>query len=290
MAMTETTERSTEADGESKTDSESNTEGESNIEDKSAASGESDTDAKIAVEGLSKRYDARGGTVEALADVTFEVEDGELLCVVGPSGCGKTTLFRTIAGLESPTRGRVTVDGDPVTDPGIDRGMVFQNYALFPWRTVRGNIRFGLDRPTCDCPDCEARVEELVELVGLSGFEEAYPKELSGGMKQRVGIARALAVDPEVLLMDEPFGSLDPETRDRLHAELLDIWRETDKTVLFVTHEVEEAVKLGDRVLVMAADPGRVAETVEVSLDRPRERASVEFVEYVSEIRDLLGH
>jgi NitT/TauT family transport system ATP-binding protein len=278
MAMTETTERSTESENESNMNSESNT------------GGESDTDAKIAVEGLSKRYDARGETVEALADVNFEVEDGEFLCVVGPSGCGKTTLFRTIAGLESPTDGRVTVDSDPVTDPGIDRGMVFQNYALFPWRTVCGNIRFGLDRPTCDCPDCEARVEELVELVGLSGFEDAYPKELSGGMKQRVGIARALAVDPEVLLMDEPFGSLDPETRDRLHAELLDVWRETDKTVLFVTHEVEEAVKLGDRVLVMAADPGRVAETVEVSIDRPRERASVEFVEYVSEIRDRIGH
>jgi NitT/TauT family transport system ATP-binding protein len=278
MAMTETTECATESENESNMDSESNT------------GGESDTDAKIVVDGLAKRYDARGEIVEALADVNFEVEDGEFLCVVGPSGCGKTTLFRTIAGLESPTDGRVTVDGDPVTDPGIDRGMVFQNYALFPWRTVRGNIRFGLDRPTCDCPDCEARVEELVELVGLSGFEDAYPKELSGGMKQRVGIARALAVDPEVLLMDEPFGSLDPETRDRLHGELLDIWRETDKTVLFVTHEVEEAVKLGDRVLVMAADPGRVAETVEVSMDRPRERASVEFVEYVSEIRDCIGH
>ena len=244
---------------------------------------------KIVVDGVSKRYDARGGTVEALADVNFEVEDGEFLCVVGPSGCGKTTLFRTIAGLESPTNGSVTVDGAPVTDPGIDRGMVFQNYALFPWRTVRGNVRFGLDRPACDCSDCEARVAELVDLVGLSGFEDAYPKELSGGMKQRVGIARALAVDPEVLLMDEPFGSLDPETRDRLHAELLDVWRETDKTVLFVTHEVEEAVKLGDRVLVMAADPGRVAETVEVPLDRPRDRARVEFVEYVSEIRDRIG-
>jgi NitT/TauT family transport system ATP-binding protein len=244
--------------------------------------------AKIVVDDLSKRYAARGETVEALADVNFDVADGEFLCLVGPSGCGKTTLFRTIAGLDSPSEGGVYVDGKCVTDPGIDRGMVFQNYALFPWRTVRGNIRFGLDRPACDCPDCAARVRELIDLVGLSGFEDAYPKELSGGMKQRVGIARALAVDPDILLMDEPFGSLDPETRDRLHGELLDIWRETNKTVLFVTHEVEEAVTLGDRVLVMGANPGHVRTTVDVSLDRPRKRTSGDFVECVERIREQI--
>lgn len=247
------------------------------------------TGSKIVVDGLSKRYDASGGPVTALDDVNFEVEHGEFLCVVGPSGCGKTTLFRTIAGLESPTEGGVYVDDERVTDPGIDRGMVFQNYALFPWRTVKGNIRFGLDRPTCGCPNCEKRVQELIDLVGLSGFENTYPKELSGGMKQRVGIARALAVDPNVLLMDEPFGSLDPDTRDTLHDELLHIWRETSKTVLFVTHEVEEAIMLGDRILVMSSDPGRVSEVVDVSLDRPRQRTDIEFVEYVSEIRDSLG-
>jgi len=245
--------------------------------------------SKIVVDSLSKRYEVRGETVTALDDVNFEVADGELLCIVGPSGCGKTTLFRTIAGLESPSEGTVSVDDKPVTEPGIDRGMVFQNYALFPWRTVRGNIRFGLDRPTCECPDCEQRVQELVDLVGLSGFEDAYPKELSGGMKQRVGIARALAVDPDVLLMDEPFGSLDPNTRDTLHGELLDIWRATNKTILFVTHEVEEAVTLADRILVMASDPGRVNSVVDVSLARPRQRTDIEFVEYVSDIRERLS-
>ena len=245
--------------------------------------------AKIVVDGLSKRYDSRGTALEALADVSFEVADGEFCCVVGPSGCGKTTLLRLVAGLESPTAGRVLVDGDPVTEPGIDRGMVFQDDALFPWRTVRGNVRFGLDRPACDCPDCEARVRELLDLVGLSGFGDAYPSELSGGMKQRVGIARALAVDPAVLLMDEPFASLDPSTRERLHDELLDIWRETDKTVLFVTHDIEEAVALGDRVVVMESDPGRVDDVVDVSRDRPRERTSTAFVETVARIRDRIA-
>jgi NitT/TauT family transport system ATP-binding protein len=247
------------------------------------------SESKITVDSLSKRYDVRGETVTALDDVSFEVPAGEFRCIVGPSGCGKTTLFRTIAGLEVPSEGNVYVDDERVTEPGIDRGMVFQNYALFPWRTVRGNIRFGLDRPTCDCPNCEQRVQELVDLVGLSGFEDAYPKELSGGMKQRVGIARALAVDPDVLLMDEPFGSLDPNTRDTLHGELLDIWRATNKTILFVTHEVEEAVTLADQILVMAADPGRVSDVVDVSLDRPRQRTDIEFVEYVSDIRERLG-
>nr|WP_249038747.1 ABC transporter ATP-binding protein [Haloterrigena salifodinae] len=257
---------------------------------------DSDTDpnrksaaAKIVVDGLSKRYDSRGARLEALADVSLEVADGEFCCVVGPSGCGKTTLLRLIAGLESPTAGRVLVDGDPVTEPGVDRGMVFQEDALFPWRTVRGNVRFGLDRPACDCPDCEARVRDLLELVGLSGFGDAYPRDLSGGMKQRVGIARALAVDPEVLLLDEPFASLDSGTRERLHGELLEIWRETDKTVLFVTHDIEEAIALGDRVVVMDDRPGRVDDVVDVRLERPRDRASTAFVETVARIRDRIA-
>jgi NitT/TauT family transport system ATP-binding protein len=167
--------------------------------------------------------------------------------------------------------------------------MVFQEYALFPWRTVRGNIRFGLDRPACDCPDCEGRVRELIDLVGLDGFEDAYPKELSGGMKQRVGIARALAPDPEIILMDEPFGSVDARTRDRLHAELLDIWTQTGQTVVFVTHDIDEAVTLADRVVVMDADPGTVQSTFSIDLERPRQRTSRDFVDHVARIRDALG-
>jgi NitT/TauT family transport system ATP-binding protein len=241
---------------------------------------------KISVRNLSKAYES----THALDDVSFSVTDGEFCCVVGPSGCGKTTLLRTIAGLDDPDSGSVLIDGDPVTGPGLDRGMVFQEYALFPWRTVRGNIRFGLDRPACDCVDCEARVRELVDLVGLEDFEDAYPKELSGGMKQRVGIARALAPDPETLLMDEPFGSVDARTRDRLHAELLDIWAQTEQTVVFVTHDIDEAVTLADRVIVMDSGPGTVQSTVSVDLTRPRDRTAHDFVEHVARIRDELGH
>jgi NitT/TauT family transport system ATP-binding protein len=197
--------------------------------------------------------------------------------------------LRTIAGLETPDAGSVLVDGGPVTGPGLDRGMVFQEYALFPWRTVRGNIRFGLDRPACGCSDCERRVQELVDLVGLDGFEDSYPKALSGGMKQRVGIARAIAPDPEILLMDEPFGSVDARTRDRLHAELLDIWAKTDQSVVFVTHDIDEAVTLADKIVIMDAEPGTVRSTLSVDLPRPRDRTATEFVDYVARIRDELG-
>ena len=244
-----------------------------------------DSREKITIRNVSRSY----GSTQALADVSFSVAEGEFCCVVGPSGCGKTTLLRAIAGLDDPDDGSILVGGDPVTGPGLDRGMVFQEYALFPWRTVRGNIRFGLDRPACDCSDCEARVRELIDLVGLDGFEDAYPKELSGGMKQRVGIARALAPDPEILLMDEPFGSVDARTRDRLHAELLDIWTQTGQTVVFVTHDIDEAVTLADRVVVMDTDPGTVQSTFSIGLEHPRERTSREFVDYVAQIRDELG-
>ena len=240
---------------------------------------------KITIQNVSRSYES----IRALADVSFSVAEGEFCCVVGPSGCGKTTLLRAIAGLDDPDGGSILVGGDPVTGPGLDRGMVFQEYALFPWRTVRGNIRFGLDRPACDCPDCEGRVRELIDLVGLNGFEDAYPKELSGGMKQRVGIARALAPDPEILLMDEPFGSVDARTRDRLHAELLDIWTQTGQTVVFVTHDIDEAVTLADRVIVMDADPGTVQSTFPIDLERPRERTARDFVDHVAQIRDELG-
>ena len=244
-----------------------------------------DSREKITIRNVSRSYES----THALDDISFSVSEGEFCCVVGPSGCGKTTLLRAIAGLDDPDGGSILVGGDPVTGPGLDRGMVFQEYALFPWRTVRGNIRFGLDRPACDCADCEARVRELIDLVGLDGFGDAYPKELSGGMKQRVGIARALAPDPEILLMDEPFGSVDARTRDRLHAELLDIWTQTGQTVVFVTHDIDEAVTLADRVVVMDADPGTVQSTFSIDLERPRERTSRDFVDHVARIRDALG-
>ena len=245
--------------------------------------------AKIAVRNVSTAYESGNESVQALSDVSFSVDDGEFCCVVGPSGCGKTTLLRTIAGLETPDSGSVLVDGEPVTGPGLDRGMVFQEYALFPWRTVRENIRFGLDRPACGCSDCERRVQVLVDLVGLDGFEDSYPKALSGGMKQRVGIARAIAPDPEILLMDEPFGSVDARTRDRLHAELLDIWAETDQSVVFVTHDIDEAVTLADKIVIMDAEPGTVRSTLSVDLSRPRDRTATAFVDYVAQIRDELG-
>ena len=242
----------------------------------------------VVVDGVGKTFRAGGEPVRALDGVEFAVGEGEFVCIVGPSGCGKTTLFRVIAGLETPTDGEVRVGGRPVEGPDVDRGMVFQEYGLFPWRTVLGNVRFGLEQTDSPAASADERAREMIDLVGLSGFEDAYPAELSGGMKQRVGIARALAVDPDLLLMDEPFGSVDAQTRDRLHGELLEIWAETGKTVLFVTHDVEEAVTLADRVVVMSAGPGRVRETVDVDLDRPRARTDEAFAAHRERVLELV--
>ena len=189
-------------------------------------SGADATRGKIVADRIGKTYESGDGTVQALQDVSFSVEDGEFVCIVGPSGCGKTTLFRIIAGLEVPTEGTVWLNGDPVEGPGTDRGMVFQEYGLFPWRTVIRNVAFGLEQRDMTKTERREVATEMIDLVGLDGFEDSYPNELSGGMKQRVGIARALAVDPEILLMDEPFGSVDAQTRDMLHEELLRIWAE----------------------------------------------------------------
>jgi NitT/TauT family transport system ATP-binding protein len=246
-------------------------------------------DRRVEVEGVSKTYDGEEGQVRALENVNFGVADGEFVCVVGPSGCGKTTLVRIIGGLEPATGGEVRLSGGPVTEPSPALGIVFQEYHLFPWRTVRGNVAFGLEQQDVDADGRRERVAAMLDLVGLSEFAGAYPKELSGGMKQRVGIARALAVDPEILLMDEPFGSVDAQTRSMLHDELLSVWKETEKTVLFVTHDVTEAVTLADRIVVVESSPGQVQEIVDVDLDRPRERTDEAFPETVEYVRGLIS-
>jgi NitT/TauT family transport system ATP-binding protein len=249
------------------------------------------SEASVALDGVGKTYPGGGdgGSVRALDDVSFSVADGEFVCLVGPSGCGKTTLFRIVAGLTEATDGRVLLDGDPVTGPTTDMGVVFQEYHLFPWLTVAENVGFGLERSDRSPDERERRVDEMLELVGLTEFRDAYPKSLSGGMKQRVAIARSLAVDPELLLMDEPFGAVDAQTREMLQRELLDVWASTGKTVLFVTHDVAEAVTLADRIVVMAAEPGRVHEIVDVDVDRPRERTDPEFASLVGRVRELIG-
>lgn len=212
----------------------------------------------------------RGGEVVAIDRLSLDVADREIISIVGPSGCGKSTLLRLIAGLVRPTSGEIWLDGNQVTDPGADRGMVFQSYTLFPWLTVQGNVEFGLRLRRV--PEAKRRevAARFIQTVGLVGFEHAYPKELSGGMMQRVAIARALANDPEVLLMDEPFGALDAQTRAFMGELLLDIWQASPKTILFVTHDIDEALFLGDRVYVMTARPGRFREEVRLTLPRPR--------------------
>jgi NitT/TauT family transport system ATP-binding protein len=230
---------------------------------------EGDCRAKILVEGLVHRYRTRDRQeVRALEDVSFGVADGEVLTVVGPSGCGKSTLVHIIAGLVKATAGTLVVDGEPVRGPGPDRGVVFQELAILPWRTVRRNIAHGLE--IAGRPRAERRrvVEQFIELVGLRGFEDRYPHELSGGMKQRVAVARTLAADPKVILMDEPFAAVDAQTRITLQEELLRISTLTRKTIVFVTHSVDEAVFLGDRVMVLTRRPGRVKAIVEVPLSR----------------------
>ncbi len=211
-----------------------------------------------------------GAPVVALDDVSLEVAEQEFAVIVGPSGCGKSSLLRLVAGLVEPTQGRITLDGTPVTRPGKDRGMVFQSYTLFPWLNVRANVEFGLRIGGVPAEKRRHISDHFISEVGLEGFENAYPKQLSGGMMQRVALARALANDPEILLMDEPFGALDSQTRSLMQELLLQIWEHSHKTVLFITHDIDEAILLGDRVHVMTARPGRIKERVEIDLKRPR--------------------
>lgn len=229
----------------------------------------------IEISGLAKTFPARGKDtpVDALKDVNLTIKDGEFLTILGPSGCGKTTLLRMIAGLIPWDEGEITVDGRPIVGPGPERAMVFQSFALLPWATILDNVAFGLELRGISREKRHARAEELIELVGLTGFEGRLPGQLSGGMQQRVGLARALAVDPQILLMDEPFGALDEQTRRLLQEELLQIWELTRKTVIFITHSMEEAVLLGDRVALMSPRPGRIVDLIEVPLPRPRASA-----------------
>ena len=227
--------------------------------------------AKLQVSNISMQFRTRRGSeVTAVGNLSLAVGDREFISIVGPSGCGKSTLLRAIAGLVEPSGGEVLLDGRQIEGPSAERGMVFQSYTLFPWLTVRGNVEFGSRLKALPAAQRTKIVQEYIEMVGLKGFEHHYPKELSGGMMQRVAIARALANDPEVLLMDEPFGALDAQTRIIMQELLINLWQRTPKTVLFVTHDIDEAIFLSQRVYIMTARPGRIKQTLEVNLPHPR--------------------
>ena len=228
------------------------------------------------VQGVTRVFDGEDGPVVALENISFRAHRRELLCVIGPSGCGKSTLGRILAGLDEPSAGTALLDGREICGPGPDRGMVFQGYTLFPWRTVLGNVAFGLQMAGQSKQTAEEEATLWVEMVGLRKFAGAYPYQLSGGMKQRVAIARALANRPRILIMDEPFAALDAQTRCKMQTYLLQIWKEVDVTIVFVTHDLDEAVYLADRVLVLGAHPGRILEMVEVPVPRPRDPAQLD--------------
>ena len=225
---------------------------------------------KVKIDNVKKIYKGRNGETVALNGVSFDIAENEFICVVGPSGCGKSTLLNIIAGLDTPTSGKVYVDGKEVVGTGTERGVVFQQYALFPWLTVRKNIEFGLKLKKLGKQAITELSDRYLDMVDLREFADSYPKELSGGMKQRVAIARAYAVNPEVLLLDEPFGALDAQTRTQLQSELLKTWEQEKKTCFFITHDVEEAIILAQRVIIMSARPGRVKEIVNINIPYPR--------------------
>jgi NitT/TauT family transport system ATP-binding protein len=231
----------------------------------------------IVIQSVGKTFAAEGREIAALQGVSLEIPRGQFVCLLGPSGCGKSTLLNMVAGFTAPSSGAITVDGVSVREPGPDRGMVFQEYALFPWMTVRDNIAFGLKLKGAKRAEISRIVGDLLGRFGLAEFKDRFPKDLSGGMRQRAAIARLLALDSPVMLMDEPFGALDALTRRNLQDELLRIWAEYRKTILFVTHSVEEAIYLGDRIIVMTYRPGTIKRDVAVALPRPRDAASPEF-------------
>jgi NitT/TauT family transport system ATP-binding protein len=248
--------------------------------------------AAVAVEKLSVEFASRGRRLVALQDIDLDIAPGEFFVIVGPSGCGKTTLLRVLQGLARATRGRILVGGKPVTGPGTDRGFVFQQDALYPWRTVERNVVLGLELQGVARAKARARAQAMIELVGLNGFESHYPHELSGGMRQRVNLARALAIEPAILLMDEPFAALDALTRETMQHELLRITAAAGTTVVFITHQIDESVFLGDRVAVFATRPGRLQEIIPIDLPRPRPpgvKQSPEFQSHVARIVRLIG-
>jgi NitT/TauT family transport system ATP-binding protein len=236
----------------------------------------------LSVRNLTKIFKTGTHTTTALQDITFTTHRREFLCVVGPSGCGKSTLVRILAGLEEYTSGEVLLQGNPVLEPGSDRGMVFQGYTLFPWLTVKKNVMFGLEINGRGWHEAEQQALQWLALVGLERFADAYPNQLSGGMKQRVAIVRALANQPRILLMDEPFGALDAQTRCKMQAHLLEIWRKIDITIVFITHDLDEAIFLADRILVLSAHPGQVQELIEVPVPRPRSLAQIVSPEFIA--------
>ena len=248
---------------------------------------------KLQATGLRHEYyqPRTGGRLLALDNINLQVDEGEFVTIVGPSGCGKTTFINLCDGLLRPTAGTIAIDGKAVTGPGIDRGMVFQDSCLMPWRTVAKNVIFGLECQGMDNDTGVRRAKEFIKLVGLQGFEDHYPHELSGGMQQRCNLARALTVDPKILIMDEPFAALDAQTRELMQAELLRIWKESGKTVLFITHQINEAIYLADRVVVFGARPGRVKETMRIDIPRPRDlsiKRDPRFLEYEDHLWKLI--
>ncbi len=238
--------------------------------------------------GVNKIFGAEPGGVVALKDIDLEIRPGEFVCLLGPSGCGKSTLLNAIAGFSLPTSGTLEVSDKPVTAPGPDRGMVFQEYALFPWMTVEANVAFGLEIRGTGKDQIDLIVNELLDMLGLKEFRHRFPKDLSGGMRQRVAIARVLALDPPIMLMDEPFGALDALTRRSLQDELLRIWRSVGKTIVFVTHSIEEAVYLGSRVVILTYRPGTIKKDVAIDLPYPRDSNSVEFNAIKKELASLV--
>lgn len=242
---------------------------------------------KLKIDNVYKEYQGRNGKTVALNGVNLDIMENEFICVVGPSGCGKSTLLNIIAGLLEPTSGAAYLDGKQIEGTGVERGVVFQQYALFPWRTVLKNVMFGLEMKKTPKAEAEQIARKYIEAVGLKGFENSYPKELSGGMKQRVAIARAYAANPEVLLLDEPFGALDAQTRVQLQTELLNTWEQEKKTCFFITHDVDEAIILAQRVIIMSARPGRIKRIVNIDIPYPRTqetKSDARFLELKAEI------
>ncbi len=245
----------------------------------------------IAIRDVSLNYDTPAGKVQGVSNVSIDIDASEFICIVGPSGCGKSTLLNIIAGFLTPASGQITIGGKTVDGHGMDRGVVFQDFAqLFPWRTALGNVSFGLEMKGVANPERDKIAREQLRLVKLEKFTNSFPHHLSGGMQQRVAIARALAYNPSVLLMDEPFAALDAMTRDDMQRLLADVWKETRKTVIYVTHNVAEAVYLADRVVVMSAHPGTVKTVMKIDLPRPRDPLSVEFLDCQKELMGQLGH